>query len=120
MNTQEALKTLIEAVDRHLYAAGDKPRRETEARLQQAAVQGRSALQSGECWRDGSPPADGKMYEVLCPSVMKWTPYKAGAPGTLKRKGGRWQESNGYGGFDNTDSVPVFHRPVTPPKESDT
>ena len=76
----------------------------------------RTALSAPDGWRGGAPPTDGRIYEALCKTVMKWKPYKKGAPPDLRELGGRWQESNGFGGFDNTDAVPVFHRPIQPPK----
>lgn len=70
-------------------------------------------------WREGMPPQDGRIYEVLHQTVMKWKPYSAKAPAIQRRKGGRWQESNGYGGFTNTDAVPVFYRPLFKSEPSD-
>lgn len=37
---------------------------------------------------------------------VKFTKYKAGAPKHLLEKGGRWQESSPYGGWNNIDYVP--------------
>ena len=51
------------------------------------------------------PPEDGSI--ILVGQSMKFTPYKKGSRERQHRKG-RWQESNGYGGWSNAAEPPKY------------
>lgn len=52
------------------------------------------------CW-DERPPKDGQIVFIRVIKPIKWTAYKPGAPASLLKKGGRWQQLNEYGGWEN-------------------
>jgi len=64
-----------------------------------------------QVWQDiSTAPRDGTPFYATFEMPMRWKEYKPAA----RRQGypaGRWQTMNGYGGWENTDLVPINWRP---------
>tara|TARA_R110002126_G_scaffold222978_1_gene368051 strand:+ start:164 stop:364 length:201 start_codon:yes stop_codon:yes gene_type:complete len=60
---------------------------------------------------------DGSAQTVYMQVLVKWTAYKPGSTKSLLKKGGRWQQANEYGGWDNCDFDPeALTSPTRPEK----
>jgi len=53
----------------------------------------------------------GEPFFQACTRLIRWKAYKPGAPKNLIAKGGRWQEANEHGGWDNCEFDPENYKP---------
>lgn len=63
-----------------------------------------------EAWRTDieNAPKDGTPFLAMWPHTVRWKAYRPGSPQLAKGIAGRWQKSNGYGGWDNCDEPHSF------------